>query len=467
MPEKSISEIPKGARDLFEKGTAALQRKNFDYAIALFTQVLQTEPAFYKCRASLRATQREKYGSGTSFFKRVLGTASNSPLIAKAQLALWNNPTEAIAVAEQILNSDPNNLSAHKILAEAALAMDFPQTAVLSLEIALRQSPKDKDIALKLGNALTRTGQEAKAVSIFTKLQEANPNDMEIAQALKNFSAQRTLSEGGYEKLTEGKGSFRDILKNENESLSLEQENRQVKSEEVAAKLVAEYEAQIAKEPDNLKLYRSIAEIHANGKDFDSALEYYRKIEAKEGGTDPALAQEIIEITLKRFELALSELNQADPQYAEKREQIISDRDTYRLAEIKQLAEKYPADLQIRFDLGKLYFALGKITEAIQEFQKAQNNPHRRIAALSHLGQCFSRRGMNDMAARTLQNAIKEKIVADGEKTELIYLLGCVLEKLGKAEDAIEQFKQIYEVDIGYKDVAAKVDSYYANLSHS
>ena len=33
---------------------------------------------------------------------------------------------------------------------------------------------------------------------------------------------------------------------------------------------------------------------------------------------------------------------------------------------------------------------------------------------------------------------------------------------MGKAEQAIEQFKQIYEVDIGYKDVARKVDQYYA-----
>jgi tetratricopeptide (TPR) repeat protein len=81
---------------------------------------------------------------------------------------------------------------------------------------------------------------------------------------------------------------------------------------------------------------------------------------------------------------------------------------------------------------------------------------------MSYLGQCFSRRGMNDLAARTLQNAIKEKPAFDEEKKELIYLLGCVLEKMGKKEEAIEQFKLIYESDIGYKDVAAKVDAYYA-----
>ena len=40
--------------------------------------------------------------------------------------------------------------------------------------------------------------------------------------------------------------------------------------------------------------------------------------------------------------------------------------------------------------------------------------------------------------------------------------LGSVLEKMGKTDEAIEQFKQIYEADIGYKDVSAKVDAYYA-----
>ena len=89
-----------------------------------------------------------------------------------------------------------------------------------------------------------------------------------------------------------------------------------------------------------------------------------------------------------------------------------------------------------------------------------------RITPLTRLtnafAQCFAKRKMFDLAAKTLQNAIKEKIVFDDEKKELIYHLGCVFESMGKKEDAIEQFKLIYETDIGYKDVAAKVDAYYA-----
>jgi tetratricopeptide (TPR) repeat protein len=70
---------------------------------------------------------------------------------------------------------------------------------------------------------------------------------------------------------------------------------------------------------------------------------------------------------------------------------------------------------------------------------------------------------MYDLAARTLQNAIKEKTVFDEEKKDLLYQLGSVLEAMGKRDEAIEAFKQIYEVDINYRDVAAKVDAYYSS----
>jgi tetratricopeptide (TPR) repeat protein len=81
---------------------------------------------------------------------------------------------------------------------------------------------------------------------------------------------------------------------------------------------------------------------------------------------------------------------------------------------------------------------------------------------LGFLGQCFSKRGLHDVAVRTLQKAIGEKTNFDDEKKELIYQLGIALEAMSRRSDAIEQFKQIYEIDIGFRDVAARVDAFYA-----
>jgi hypothetical protein len=47
MPEKNLNEISRDARALFTRGTQALAQDNFDYAITLLNQVLETEPGFF------------------------------------------------------------------------------------------------------------------------------------------------------------------------------------------------------------------------------------------------------------------------------------------------------------------------------------------------------------------------------------------------------------------------------------
>jgi tetratricopeptide (TPR) repeat protein len=289
-----------------------------------------------------------------------------------------------------------------------------------------------------------------------------NPGDNELAQALKDISARKTLNEGGYEALAEGKGSYRDILKDKEEAVSLEQQNRQVKTEDVAERLINEYEARLKTEPKNLKLVRSLAELYTQKKEYDKALAFYDQLKSSEIGADASLDRNIADTMVRRFDHQVSQLDPTAPDFAEKSAKLQAEKQAYQLAECQKRAERFPTDLQIRFELGQLYFQAGKISEAIAEFQKAQSNPHRRIAALNFLSQCFAKRKMYEMATRTLQNALKEKLVFDDEKKELTYNLGCVLDAMGKKDEAVKQFEIIYEADIGYKDVAAKVDAYHS-----
>jgi len=461
MPEKSLSEISRDLRELYQKGATALQRQNFDYAIAIFQQVLQREPAFLECRQALRAAQIKKTGGNTGFFKKMLGGASNSPLIAKAQMAR-SRPVEAMVIAEQILENDPQGSTGNKILAESAMAANLPKTACFAYEILLKSAAKDYELTMAYGLALAAAGQTDKAEAAYVELMRAYPQKGEISAALKNLSARKTLNQGGYEALADGSGSYRDILKNKDEAVKLEQEGRTVKSEDVAGNLIADYESRLAIEPRNLKLVRSVAELYAQKKDYDKALEYYERIRTSEQGADASLEKAISEIMLKRIDQQLSQLDAANPDHAAQMEQIKRERAGFQLEEIKKRAERYPTDLQIKFDLGLLLYQAGKFNEAMAEFQKAQANPQRRVQAMAYFGQCLAAKGMNDMAARKLQEALKEKPGFDDEKKELIYMLGIVLEKMGKKEEAIDQFKQIYENDMGYKDVAAKVDAYYS-----
>ena len=464
MPEKELKDIPRPLREQYEKAVAAIQRNNLDYALAILTNVTQREPAFYAGREALRAAQFKKAGASRGFLRKIFGTAGSSPLLAKGQIELRNHPLDALRTAEQILNSDPHCVPAHRLLAEAALASDLPRTAVLSLEIVFKNAP-DRETALKLGEALAQAGYSERGEKILGELASAFPGDPDILRVLKNVSAKRTLSEGGYEALADGSGSYRDILRDKAEAESLEQEKREVKTDDVASRLLAGYHARLEKEPRNVRLLRSAAELHTQMKEFDQALACYQRIMDAEGVAEPSLERAITETALKKFDHELEQLNPDEPDFAERSARLRRDRETFELQRARELVEKYPNDLQLHFDLGQRYFKAGQFAEAIQALQKAQTNPHKRVAALSLLGQCFSRRGLHDVAARTFQNALREKSEFDDEKKELLYELAGVLGKMNKAEEAIEQLKQIYEVDIGYRDVAAKVDAYYSAKS--
>jgi len=128
------------------------------------------------------------------------------------------------------------------------------------------------------------------------------------------------------------------------------------------------------------------------------------------------------------------------------------------LDECRRRVERYPTDLEARFDLGQCYFETGLISEAISEFQQAEAFPARRIQSLIYLGQCLARRGMYDIAVEKLQQALNGDSASGAEKKELVYGLGCVLEAAGRREETLARFKQLHQADAAYKDVATKVE---------
>ena len=465
MAEKTLMQLPRELRALVTKGKEAATRDNFDYAIALFSQVLHKEPSCFEVRKALRNVQLNKAGGRTTFFKKVFAGATTSPQLAKAQMAMHNhNPTEAMHLAEQMLDADPYNAHAHRVIADASETLVLPQTGLMSMELLTRNSPKDKAVVIRFANALADDQQNARAEQLLAELAQHLPGDAEVSSALKNLSARRTMDEGGYDDLADGKGSYRDILKDEGEARELEQEKRVVKTENTSERLIAEYEQRLQAEPDNLKVIRSLADLYTERNRFDEGMTLYERLRGTELENDPSFIRAISNARVRRLDHQVSQLDASAPDHAEQAATIETEKLTLQLEEAQKRVRKFPTDLGLRFELGTLYLKTGQLSEAIQELQKAQGNPHKRIAAMSGLAQCFAQRKMFDLAARTLQNAIKEKPMMDEEKKDLVYHLGDVLDKMDKKEEAIEQLKLIYEIDISYRDVAAKVDAYYAAL---
>ncbi|MBI5802752.1 MAG: tetratricopeptide repeat protein [Verrucomicrobia bacterium] len=462
MAEKSANEIPRGVRDQYEKGLLALERSNLDYAIELLLGVLKAEPAFLAGRDALRKAGQKKAGLGGGRFMKFVNSASSSPALAKARLITDSQPLEAMFVAEQVISNDPKSSLAHDIFAKAAVVAGLPRSALLSLEAMRQENPADKDVSIRLSEAYTAIGENDKAESVFAALMKHHPHDPHLNEMAKNISASRTLNEGGYQNLADGTGSFRQALKNKDEATRLEQESRITKDAAQAESLIEQYLARLATEPENLKLLKNIAELYAQQKDFYNAIHYYNLIEQTPGAMDAALEQARNEVIVKRFNQVIEQLDPALEDHEQQKADLTAQRDDFVLSDCLARVERYPTDKAIRFELGMIYFNLGRLPEALPEFQQAENNAHKRLQAMHYSARCLAARNMNDMAARKLQTALKEKIAFDDERKELLYTLGCVLEKSGKKAEAMAQFEQIYEVDMKFRDVGKRVDDYHA-----
>ena len=170
---------------------------------------------------------------------------------------------------------------------------------------------------MKLAEAWALAGNKTRAEQALVELRTDAPNDNEIFMALKNLSARKTLDEGGYEALADGKGSYRDILKDKAGSVRLEQENRQVKAQDTTEELIADWEGRLKAEPNNVKMLRNLAETYAQRNDFDKALGYFERLAVIDGGNDSALQKQISDVKVRRFNHALSQLDQSAPDYAE------------------------------------------------------------------------------------------------------------------------------------------------------
>ena len=156
-----------------------------------------------------------------------------------------------------------------------------------------------------------------------------------------------------------------------------------------------------------------------------------------------------------------AEENPDDPEVKAALEERRQERLSEMVSEATRRVEQNPTDPVLRFELGDALFNAGDFSEAIPHLQQAKRNPHIQSKVLLLLGRTFKAKGMHDMASKQLADALADLSVMDATKKEVLYEKGLIHEDMGDKEAALECFKEIYEVDYGYKDVAGRVEASY------
>ena len=464
MAVKTEKDLPEQFRATWLKAMSAMQLRNYGYAVQLLQPLLKANPDFLAGRQLARKASVAK-NSGKKSMLSGLSSASFGTM--KVQGLIKKDPAAAMDAAEKLLENDPHSPQVNQLLREAALAANLPEVAAFALETIIEGAPRDTKTMHELARHHMAQGNPQKAVDIYNKITEIVPNDLAAIKGGKDASAASSMQQGGWEREDT---TYRDLLKDQDQAISLEQQSRVVRSDEMIDQLLAELHAKAERQPGVVDTARKIAELYEQKEDLENATSWYTYASGLSGSSDQSLARKAADLTLRQFDLALSareEFIAANPgtaeaaQYQTELEGIKTQRAELFLADARKRVERNPTDLQSRFELGEILVGLHRYQDAIPELQKARQSPNVRTRAMCLLGQCFTARAMYDMAAKTFSDAVAELSGMDSVKKDVIYNLGLVYEKMGDMEKSIFWMKQIYEVDYGYRDVAARVEGSY------
>ncbi|RYD32466.1 MAG: hypothetical protein EOP87_12765 [Verrucomicrobiaceae bacterium] len=163
---------------------------------------------------------------------------------------------------------------------------------------------------------------------------------------------------------------------------------------------------------------------------------------------------------LNALEAAAAE-DPSNPELQATLESRKAERIAEQVEEAKHRVDQNPTDPTLRFELGQALYHAGDYSGAIPQLQQAKRNPHIQSKVLLLLGRTFKAKGMFDMAAKQLADALADMVAMDNTKKEVLYEKGLIHDEMGDKENALDSFKQIYEVDYGYRDVAQRVESSY------
>src|SRR5881392_1083188 len=355
MAVKTEKELGESLRALWLKVVAAIELRNFGYAVSLLQEILKQKPEFLTgCELLRRAEVTKSKSAKKSFFN--ISTAPNG--VMKAQREIKKDPKRAIEMLEEVLEGEPYNRQANLLLKEAAVAAGWSEIGVFALKTLLEENPCDAKVLNELGRLYHDLGDHESEVEIYNQLTAINPFDAQSLRLGKDASARASMKRGGWTQAE----SYRDLIKDKDEAISLEQQSRIRLTGEALDRQIAETYARHQAEPENLDFARRLGALSEQKEDLESAIRWYQYSADLAKDADTGLLRKISDLKIKCLEREiaahedfLSTYSARDEGHAEISEQLRAAkvrRAEILIADAQERVARNPTDLQLRFELG-------------------------------------------------------------------------------------------------------------------
>ena len=456
--EITRAELPKNLQDLLLKALGAVEMKNHKYTVSLMQAVLREAPGYVEGRKILRKSEIAM--SGGKKKKGLFGGGGFS--VMKLQAQSKKDPVSVLDPLEKELEKDPYNGPANELLFDTALRLNMLDTAAFALETIREGAPENTKLLHKLAEFYLNRDMPLEAAGVYKDITKNDPTDTDALKGEKDATARASMQKQRTES-----GEYVLSKADDEATLELERASRAALTGEQLAERVAELLGQYGEDPNNVEVVKDLATAYEHQEDWPNAATFFNWAHELSAG-DIALKNKASYMQDKAAEFEIRQLekeaatNPDNEEVQARLEELRSTRIAEQVDERKKRIEQNPTDPQMRFDLGLALYHAGEFSEAIPHLQQATRNPHIRTRVLLLLGKTFDAKDMHDLAVKQLTDANAELHGMDGTKKEVLYELGLIHSKVGANDEALECFKQIYEVDYGYRDVAARVEGSYS-----
>jgi tetratricopeptide (TPR) repeat protein len=464
MEPKQIKDIPNNIFTLYQKGAQSFKLNNIEYAIELMKTAVIKEPGFIEARKELRKMEMSKPKQGL-LNKALKGFKINKTIkMAQMKMAM-KKYQEAYVYIEEALAINIHSATTLKLLAEVGRATESNFITVEAFDLAVMLFPENLEILKLAAVAYRESNLGKKEVDVRKKIVSLKPDDLKARMEMREASALATMEKSDWENKDK---SYRDKLKSQEESATLEANEKIAKEEDDVLALINHYKDELKENSESVKALRELGNIYMNVGKYDDAVEMFEKLVKVKSTFDITVDLNIEKAKIGKIQKEIEELNkekQLSPSMEEAFTSKINDANT-RISIIKKeyavnRVEKFPNDMQLRFTLAKVYWDEKNYDDAIEQFQLSQSNLNRQIPSLIFLGRCFMEKLQFDIATDQFLKVLNEARTSAGQQFEALYYLGLSYEQLDKKEEAGVCFKKIYSAKSTYKDIAEIIKRYY------
>ena len=448
-----------------DNANAALKRRNYAAAVQLFGKLCALQPDNGPARAGLRTALFKKAEAKPP--SKVVALVGGGVHLLSAQLSRTLGQHAAAAKAyERYLTFDPLAEGANLGLASSLERAGHRRAALEVYRAYAEHQPRCLEASRSAGALLQETGEFQAAMSMYEQALRVDPRDQESLKARKNLAAEGALRGSKLETAE----SSRDLIKDQGEQKRLERADRlQLSAEEIAEEL-DDLEARLADNPDDIAVLRRLAQVHEMNNDAPSALDCLERalsLTGPDGDGAATLADKAGELRISLQERRIREAEaRGDDAAAGQMRKVLAEQ---QVGEYRRRVERQPTDLGLRFKLGAALAAAESYDAAIAELQQAVRDPRNKVEALIELGRAFRAKGMADLARGQLEKALDAASASGASSTrqkDVLYDLAAIAADAGDTKDALAWFKRILEQDIGFRDVAQRVDALEAEAKN-